>query len=70
VLVLLGWSALFHSWALLVYAVAVAAAFHLRVVFGEEPWLAQMHRGNWTRYRAHVPRWFFGSRNNSRGVTP
>ena len=69
VLVLLGWSALFHSSALLVYAAAVAAAFHLRVVFGEEPWLAQTHRGSWLRYSAQVPRWF-GFANNGRGVTP
>ena len=69
VLVLLGWSALFHSSALLVYAAAVAAAFHLRVVFGEEPWLAQTHRSSWLRYSAQVPRWF-GFANNGRGVTP
>src|SRR5512139_735004 len=69
VLVLLGWAALFHSVALLVYAVAIAAAFHLRVVLGEEPWLAQTHRGSWLRYSAQVPRWF-GSGNNGRGVTP
>jgi protein-S-isoprenylcysteine O-methyltransferase Ste14 len=68
VLVLLGWSALFHSRALLVYAAVVAVAFHLRVVFGEEPWLAQTHRGSWLRYSAQVPRWF-GSGNKRRGVT-
>ena len=70
VLVLLGWSALFHSWALLIYAVAVATALHLRVVFGEEPWLAQTHRGSWSRYSSQVPRWFFGSRKNNGEVTP
>ena len=69
VLVLLGWAALFHSLALLAYAVAVAVAFHLRVVLGEEPWLAQTHRGRWLRYSAQVPRWF-GSGNRPRGVTP
>ena len=69
VLVLLGWSALFHSVALLIYAVAIAAAFHLRVVLGEEPWLAQTHRGSWLRYSAQVPRWF-GFGNKPRGVTP
>ena len=69
VLVLLGWAALFHSVALLSYAVAVAAAFHLRVILGEEPWLAQTHRTSWLRYSAQVPRWF-GSGNNGRGVTP
>jgi protein-S-isoprenylcysteine O-methyltransferase Ste14 len=66
VLVLLGWAALFHSVALLIYAVAIAVAFHLRVVFGEEPWLAQTHRGSWLRYSAQVPRWF-GSGN--KGMT-
>jgi len=69
VMVLLGWSALFHSWALLGYAIAVAIAFHLRVVFGEEPWLAQTHRGSWARYSAQVPRWFFGSRKSNARVT-
>jgi len=64
VLVLLGWAALFHSVALLIYAVAIAPAFHLRVVLGEEPWLAQTHRGSWLRYRAQVPRWF-GSGNKT-----
>lgn len=58
VLVLLGWAGLFHSGSLLVYALAVAACFHLRVVFGEEPWLAQMHGDRWSRYSAQVPRWF------------
>jgi protein-S-isoprenylcysteine O-methyltransferase Ste14 len=62
VLVLLGWAALFRSLPLLVYALAIAVGFHLRVVFGEEPWLAQTHGESWSRYRAQVPRWFFGSR--------
>ena len=69
VLVLLGWSALFHSWALLVYAVAIATGFHLRVVFGEEPWLRRAHGMSWVRYEARVPRWFAPFRNN-REVTP
>ena len=69
VLVLLGWSALFHSSALLAYAAAVAVAFHLRVVFGEEPWLARTHRGSWSRYAARVPRWF-GPVKHNREVTP
>ena len=69
VLVLLGWSALFHSSALLVYAVVVAAGFHLRVVFGEEPWLKQTHGDSWFRYEARVPRWF-GPFKHNREVTP
>jgi protein-S-isoprenylcysteine O-methyltransferase Ste14 len=31
--------------------------FHLRVVFGEEPWLSRTYGDEWQRYRQHVPRW-------------
>jgi protein-S-isoprenylcysteine O-methyltransferase Ste14 len=31
--------------------------FHLRVVLGEEPWLARRYGDEWERYRAGVPRW-------------
>ena len=58
VLVLFGWALWFRSGRLTVYAAAVAAAFHWRVVFGEEPWLAWTHGPAWTDYRAQVPRWF------------
>jgi protein-S-isoprenylcysteine O-methyltransferase Ste14 len=70
VMILFGWAALFHSGALLVYALAVAAAFHLRVVFGEEPALRRTHGQSWVRYEAAVPRWFFRFRSNNREVTP
>ena len=70
VLVLLGWAAVFHSGPLLVYALAVAAAFHLRVVFGEEPWLRKTHGSSWSRYAARVPRWIGRLRDISKGVTP
>jgi len=56
-LILWGWAAGFQSRAHAFYALAVMAAFHLRVVFGEEPWLARTHGDAWTRYRADVPRW-------------
>jgi protein-S-isoprenylcysteine O-methyltransferase Ste14 len=69
VLVLLGWAALFHSTALLIYALAVAVAFHLRVVFGEEPWLRQTHGDRWARYEARAPRWFAPFKHNGE-VTP
>ena len=51
ILVLAGWAIGFHSRALAIYAVAVAVCFHLRVVFGEEPWLARTHREKWSRYK-------------------
>jgi len=39
-LILVGWSVSFGLRGLYVYAAFVAIAFHLRVVLGEEPWLA------------------------------
>lgn len=57
-MILLGWAASFGSVALLVYALAVAVAFQLRVVFGEEPWLARKHGAAWQQYTGRVRRWF------------
>lgn len=54
---LLGWALTFASAGLLVYAVLVMLAFHLRVVFGEEPWLARTHGSQWQQYRSAVRRW-------------
>lgn len=48
-----GWRRLF------IYGIAVAIAFHLRVVFGEEPWLARTQGEEWERYAKQVPRWFW-----------
>jgi protein-S-isoprenylcysteine O-methyltransferase Ste14 len=56
-LMLIGWASSFASGRLALYAVIVAAAFHLRVVLGEEPWLARTHGSAWDEYRARVPRW-------------
>ena len=56
-LVLCGWAVAFQTRALAIYAVAVICAFHLRILFGEEPWLARTHGAAWTRYRSDVPRW-------------
>ena len=55
--VLSGWATIFASRTLWLYAAFIAIAFHLRVVFGEEPWLARTHGAEWTAYRADVPRW-------------
>ena len=56
-LILVGWAVGFRSRALTIYAIAVMIAFHLRVVFGEEPWLARRYGEKWVRYRLSVPRW-------------
>lgn len=58
-LVLAGWANLFLSSSLAWYAGAVALAFHLRVVLGEEPWLAKTHGAEWQRYEESVPRWLW-----------
>jgi len=55
--VLAGWALTFHSTALALYAAAVVTAFHLRIVLGEEPWLARTHGAAWATYTARVPRW-------------
>jgi protein-S-isoprenylcysteine O-methyltransferase Ste14 len=56
-LVLAGWASCFGLPSLWVYALLVMLAFHVRVVYGEEPWLARTHGAAWERYRAQVPRW-------------
>ena len=56
-LILLGWAIVFASRALFVYLLCVAAAFQLRVVYGEEPWLARTHGEAWRQYAGRIPRW-------------
>lgn len=48
--------------AIAIYAVALAVAFHLRVLFGEEPWLARTQGVAWVRYYERVPRWLLPRR--------
>lgn len=56
--VLLGWAVSFGSAVLFVYAFIVVIAFQLRVVLGEEPWLARTHGEAWQQYTQRVRRWF------------
>jgi protein-S-isoprenylcysteine O-methyltransferase Ste14 len=56
--ILVGWAGSFASIELLLYAAIAAVAFHLRVVLGEEPWLARTHGAAWQEYSQRVPRWF------------
>ena len=56
-LMLEGWAVRFWSPTLAIYTCFVIVAFHLRVVFGEEPWLARTHGAAWDEYKAKVPRW-------------
>jgi len=56
-LILLGWPISFEVRGLYGYAIMVAVAFHLRVVLGEEPWLARTHGAAWDDYVRRVRRW-------------
>lgn len=58
-LLILGWAISFASWGVFIYACCLAIAFQLRVVFGEEPWLARTHGTQWHDYASRVPRWFW-----------
>lgn len=57
-LLLFGWAVAFATRGHLTYAAVMVVVFHLRVVFFEEPWLADTHGAEWTRYRTQVNRWF------------
>jgi len=56
-LVLFGEAFAFGSGNQLVYAIAVLAAFHIRVVAAEEPALRGMFGEDYDKYCARVPRW-------------
>lgn len=58
VIVLCGWCVWFASRTLILYTVAVAGAFHLRILFYEEPRLHKAFGDPWLRYRMRVGRWF------------
>lgn len=55
--VIVGWTLLFLNPVLALYALVVATAFHLVVVFYEEPRLAAEFGGQYDEYRGSVPRW-------------
>jgi len=55
--VILGWTILFQSIHLLFYAVIVGCAFHLTVVFYEEPHLQRKFGDEYNQYRSRVGRW-------------
>jgi len=55
---LAGWSLLRGSALLAVYTLIVGAAFHLRVLYYEEPTLQQRFAADWTAYRNSVNRWW------------
>jgi protein-S-isoprenylcysteine O-methyltransferase Ste14 len=52
-----GWALIAGSPVLAVYTVFLAVAFHLRVIFYEERFLARQFGSQWRDYRAAVHRW-------------
>ena len=46
-----------RSGEVVVYGYLMAVIFHLRVVLGEEPWLARTFPEPWRAYTARVKRW-------------
>jgi protein-S-isoprenylcysteine O-methyltransferase Ste14 len=61
-LILVGWTLAFRSGSLAVYTLVMAAAFHVRVLTYEEPWLDRTFGPAWLAYKARVPRWLPSSR--------
>jgi protein-S-isoprenylcysteine O-methyltransferase Ste14 len=55
--ILAGWAVAYGSPTLMIYAVVVAVAFHLRVLLYEEPKMAQLFGAQWDEFRSRVPRW-------------
>lgn len=52
-----GWSVLLSSPVLMLYALILAAGFHIRVVTREEPWLESQFGSDWQQYSSEVGRW-------------
>src|SRR5262245_2026073 len=61
-LVVMGWAVFFWSQRIFLYGCAVAAAFHIFVVFFEEPQLMRRFGASYEAYRQAVRRWIPGKR--------
>ena len=65
-LVLLGSAVAWRSRSVWIYFGAMCLVFHLRIVLGEEPWLAARYGDQWNQYRRTVSRWI-GRRGRTEG---
>ncbi len=65
-----GETLFWSSAGLLAYLVALALAFHLRVVFYEEPALTRQFGAGFTAYAARVPRWIPARTTAATGQPP
>ncbi len=55
--VTLGWAIVFHTPALVLYALALGTVFHSFIVFYEEPHLRELFGSEYEHYCAAVGRW-------------
>jgi protein-S-isoprenylcysteine O-methyltransferase Ste14 len=58
--VVAGWSVLYLSAWMACYLIFLAAAFHVRVILHEEPWLHRQFGAEWDAYSAATARWLPG----------
>lgn len=58
-LIIVGWAVGLRSPAIGWYAAFMLAAFHARILLGEEPRLAREFPDEWPRYAARTPRWIW-----------
>ena len=56
-LIVIGWALGLRSSPIGRNAIILAVLLQLRVVFGEEPWLAKRYGADWAEYRKRVPHW-------------
>jgi protein-S-isoprenylcysteine O-methyltransferase Ste14 len=52
-----GWSVLYLSPCLALYAAFLAVAFHVRVIAHEKPWLSRRFGPEWSAYAVSTRRW-------------
>lgn len=58
-LILLGWAISFNAFGLYIYFLLVLTAFHLFIIYYEEPYLKRKYGRKWELYADHVPRWLW-----------
>lgn len=62
-----GWALFFRSWVIFLYGCALGLAFHLFVIFYEEPHLRAVFGSSYERYCRAVRRWIPGRRYEPAG---
>ncbi len=58
-LILFGWIITFDAFGLYIYLLLVLTAFHLFIIYYEEPQLKRKYGSKWEKYANKVPRWLW-----------